>query len=33
MIESDGIKFVGFIKKVDEKKFTNLLSPPPEVQH
>jgi len=28
MIESEGIKFVGFIKKVDEKKHTDLLPPP-----
>lgn len=32
MIESDGIKFVGFIKKVDEKRHTDLLPPPQEYQ-
>ena len=30
MIESTGIKFVGFLKAVDEKKFTELLPPPAE---
>ena len=32
MIESDGIKFVGFLKKVDEKRHTGLLPPPVEHQ-
>eukprot|EP00347_Sterkiella_histriomuscorum_P009838 403339681 len=32
MIEKEGIKFVGFLKKVDEKKHTELLPPPIEYQ-
>ena len=32
MIEKEGIKFVGFLKKVDEKKYTNILPPPIEYQ-
>ncbi|CDW81959.1 pas domain s-box family protein [Stylonychia lemnae] len=32
MIEKEGIKFVGFIKKVDEKKYTDILPPPIEYQ-
>ena len=31
MVERDGIKFVGFLKKVDEKKFTEILPPPMEM--
>lgn len=30
MIEKEGIKFVGFLKKVDEKKHTEVLPPPVE---
>lgn len=33
MIESEGIKFVGFLKKVDEKKFTEILPPPAEFSY
>lgn len=32
MIEKEGIKFVGFLKRVDEKKYTDLLPPPIEYQ-
>lgn len=30
MIEKEGIKFVGFLKKVDEKQHTGILPPPIE---
>lgn len=33
MIECEGIKFVGFLKKVDEKKFTEILPPPSELSY
>lgn len=33
MIAVEGIKFVGFLKKVEEKSHTALLPPPPEYQH
>lgn len=32
MLEREGIKFVGFVKKVDENRFTELLFPPVELQ-
>lgn len=32
MLEKEGIKFVGFLKRVDEKRHTELLPPPVELQ-